>query len=153
MKIYYITLIVFVVVSYSERLNAQQSQANQRHIQMIKFLLSRKELTDPTDTILSNLDVMFDRKILTVKSHSTLAVIYIFGSNSPHGKYFVALEDYIGLSMLQTKDLAADLHYIVDFFKRNNVSNIKVFTCLNTIADMYKFNSKQVFISPIEEKH
>jgi hypothetical protein len=151
MKIHYIILIVFIVVFYSERLNAQQHQDNKRHIRMIKFLLSRKELTDPTDTILSNLDVMFDRKILTVKSHSTLAVIYVFGSNSPHGKYFIELDDYIGIKLLDTKDLPSDLKPILVFLKRNKVSSQAVFECLSSISEIYQYNTKMNF-KPIIEK-
>lgn len=102
---------------------AQQTEENKRHSPMLILLYEQKELSNPKDTILSDLDVMYDRLILQTKRPGKSAKIYLFGTNSPHGKRFIDLNDHTGTTFLTTMDLPTDMKIILNFFKRNNINS------------------------------
>ncbi|MEN0053542.1 MAG: hypothetical protein AAGC65_07725 [Mucilaginibacter sp.] len=152
MRLYYIIGIFTVAMLCGQQSRAQQKQDEKRHLTMIKFLLNQKELTDYSDTIPSNLDVMYDRPILKIKQSAKTVMVYIFGTYSPHGKRFIALIDQTGIKLLESKDLAPDMKVILGFLKRNKVNSSQGYKCLDSITEAYIYNSKRNFRPVPEEK-
>jgi hypothetical protein len=146
-----LTLILFISL-YSGKAIAQPNE-KQRKITMVKFLLNQKALAStPNITIDTWVGAIYERKIFNIKKHPKGSNIYFFGSNSAHSKSYLALEDFTGLKLLETKDLNVDMKLIISFMKRNNVSEQEVFKLLLEIADTYEDNSKMNFL-PIEDTH
>ena len=117
---------------------------------MLKFLFDKKELTNPQDTIPSNLDVMYARNIAS-KIKGNPSAVNIFGAMSPHGKRFIALDDNTGINLLETKNLPTEIQLIVAFFKRNLYSQQQILNCLNEIGKTYEYDEKMNF-KTVEEK-
>lgn len=119
---------------------------------MVKFLFNQKELTNPQDTVPSDLDVIFKRPVLINKATARPVTVYVFGTYSPHGKHFIGLIDHAGIKLLETNDLPADMQTITAFFKRNKVKTQQGYQCLNVIAEIYQYNEKRNFRPAIEKK-
>ncbi|MBB6108700.1 hypothetical protein SAMN05421821_10265 [Mucilaginibacter lappiensis] len=119
---------------------------------MLKFLYNQKELTNPKDTILSDLDVMYDRLILCNATSVKSGTIYIFGTSSPHGKRFIALIGQIGMDLLETKNLPIDMQAILTFLQRNKINSQQGYKCLKLIAETYQYNEKRNFRPTMQEK-
>jgi hypothetical protein len=151
LKIYYIVATIAISLIFSKHSNAQLPQEKRMQIAMLKFLFDQKELTNPKDTVPSNLDVMFHRAILVNKVTAKQGTIYEFGSYSPHGKRFIGMADRTGVKLLETKDLPADMQSILAFFKRNKVNGTQGYNCLNTIAETYHYNEKKDFRPRVEK--
>jgi hypothetical protein len=150
MKYYIISFIVLIVFSFCN-VNAQTGPNKRKQVEIIKFLLAKKELTDASDTILSNLDVMYTRSIASKNKGNTSAV-YIFGAMSPHGKRFIALDDHTGINLLETKSLPTEIQSILAFFKHNQYTQQQILSCLNEIGKTYEYDEKMNF-KTIEDKH
>ena len=121
-----------------------QKIREKRHIDMIIFLINQKQLMNVGDTsnIASYEDYMFDRVILKINHQPKTSTLYIFGSNSPHGKEYIALEDLTGLKMLETKNMPKEIQSILDFYKRNHATNQMILKSLPAIADAYQQNTR-----------
>ncbi|RKR82854.1 hypothetical protein BDD43_3045 [Mucilaginibacter gracilis] len=147
--------IIFIIAScffFFDAAYAQQTKEKKIEIAMLKFLYNQKELTNPQDTVPSNLDVMYHRPILINKAPAKPGTIYVFGSYSPHGKRFIGLADQTAMNLLEAKDLPTDLQTILAFFKRNKINSLQGYKCLNVIADTYLYNEKRNFRPIPEEK-
>ena len=113
------------------------------HINMIKFLINYKQLENVGDT--SNIAFyegrMFDRVVATFGSKANKATLYVFGSNSAHGKHYIAIKDVKGLALLPTKDMPIEIQPVLDFFKRNRATSKMMLKVLPVIADTYQHNT------------
>jgi len=150
MKVF-LKFILFISFFHCGGVMAQQGE-DQKKIEMIKFLLNQKALTNTNSAISSYEDAIYDRAIFKNKRHLKVNTIYIFGSNSAHSKKYVGLEDFTGLKLLETKDLPTDMKAIVPFLKRNKVKGEEVFKLLLEIADTYEYNSKMNLL-PVLDTH
>ncbi|WP_179413068.1 hypothetical protein HDF19_10875 [Mucilaginibacter sp. E4BP6] len=149
MKYHVISLTILIIFSFC-KVNAQTAPNKRKQVEIIKFLLVKKELTDESDTVLSNLDVMYTRNIAS-KNKGNPSAVYIFGAMSPHGKRFIALDDNTGINLLETKNLPTEIQLIVAFFKRNLYSQQQILNCLNEIGKTYEYDEKMNF-KTVEEK-
>jgi hypothetical protein len=121
-----------------------------RHSTMISFLLAHHELTNTGGEISSYEDAMYDRVLGKFSYGKSTAIVYIFGSNSAHGKRFIALKDAKELTLLETQSLDKDIEQIVTFFKRNRASQPVIYNYLLQMAKAYTYNAGSVFKPQLE---
>ena len=139
----YLILFYSVLCFVCSQASAQKIR-EKRHIDMIKFLINQKQLMNVGDTsnIASYEDYMFDRVILKIEYEHQTSSIYIFGSNSPHGKEYIALEDLTGLKLWETKNMPKELQLILDFYKQHHATNQMILKSLSAVADAYQQNTR-----------
>ncbi|QHS56568.1 hypothetical protein GWR56_13825 [Mucilaginibacter sp. 14171R-50] len=140
MKTFIILLLPALLLCSKQTLSQQIKE--KRHVKMITFLIAQKQLPTVDDTShLATLEgYMFDRVIATFGNKLNKATLYIFGSNSAHGKHYIALEDGKGIALLPTKDMPDEIQSVLDFFKRNHATNRAMLKVLSTIAESYQHN-------------
>jgi len=142
-------ILAIVLILCSAQLFAQTSM-HQRHLPMIHFLLEHKELTKTGDSLASYEDAMYERMIWQSTAKGN-AAIYFFGSNSAHGKKFIALCDKKHLVLLSTIDMASEFPQIIYYLKQHHVYGNKLYKLLQTISLAYQHNEKNYL--PVEEEH
>jgi hypothetical protein len=128
-----------------------QKSEHKRHTGMIRFLLEHKQLVGIDTIDFHNIEgYIFDRLVIEMKHNKKSGKVYVFGSNSPHGKLYIALEDVKGLQFIESKDMAKDIPIINNFFKYNKATGIEITKALPVIADTYLKN-RILYTSKIED--
>lgn len=139
----YIAIFSLALLACTQQVSAQQPLSRLQK-KMIKFLINHKQLENIGDTsnISSYEGYRYDREVLKIKTKGKTSTIYAFGSTSPHGKEYIALNDATGLIMLETKDMPKEINSILIFFKRNRATGQMILKTLPMVSNAYQQNIK-----------
>ena len=119
-----------------------QRTVSKRHIDMIHFLVAHKQFVTLDTADFTKLDgYMFDRIVIEMKHLTGPSRVHIFGSTSPHGKFYIALEDSKGMQFIEANEMVTDIPAITDFFKKNKGTGPEINKTLSEIAHAYLQNS------------
>jgi hypothetical protein len=129
---------ILIICSY-QQLKMERPKIDGRKSRMVDFLVKQGEIdTSNGNSSYSYINSIYERVIYSKKPLKT--IISTFGTLSPHGRQYIALQASTHTIFLKAADLTSDMNTILSFLSKQNLDKQSILNVLQQVTKAYQYN-------------